>query len=62
MKIEHLAIWTEDLDLLRRFYMKYFDAECGEMYVNNSKKFSSKSARAVENLNRPGVVIYSLRF
>ncbi|HIT82154.1 MAG TPA: VOC family protein [Candidatus Caccoplasma merdavium] len=41
MKIEHLAIWVGDLERLRRFYMKYFDAECGEMYVNDVKKFSS---------------------
>ena len=25
MKIEHLAIWAGDLELLRRFYMKYFE-------------------------------------
>ena len=61
MKIEHLAIWTEDLDLLRRFYMKYFDAECGEMYVNNSKKFSSyfltfgKGGTRIELMHTPDI-------
>ena len=61
MKIEHLAIWTEDLDLLRRFYTKYFDAECGEMYVNNSKKFSSyfltfgKGGTRIELMHTPDI-------
>ena len=56
MKIEHLAIWTEDLDLLRRF-----DAECGEMYVNNSKKFSSyfltfgKGGTRIELMHTPDI-------
>ena len=34
MKIEHLAIWTDDIDLVRQFYMKYFNVSCGEKYVN----------------------------
>ena len=61
MKIEHLAIWTKDLNLLRRFYMKYFDAECGEMYVNNSKKFSSyfltfgKGGTRIELMHTPDI-------
>lgn len=41
MKIEHLAIWAEDIELLRRFYMKYFNMDCGDKYVNAKKKFTS---------------------
>jgi lactoylglutathione lyase len=41
MKIEHVAIWAGDLQLLREFYMKYFGLSCGEMYVNPKKDFSS---------------------
>jgi len=41
MKIEHLAIWVDDLELLRKFYMKYFNLECGEKYVNTNRNFSS---------------------
>jgi lactoylglutathione lyase len=26
MKIEHLAIWTNQLERLKDFYIKYFDA------------------------------------
>lgn len=41
MKIEHLAIWVEDLELLRQFYMKYFSVSCGEKYVNTKRNFTS---------------------
>ncbi len=41
MKIEHLAIWTSDLDNLRSFYEKYFGAVSGSKYHNPVKSFES---------------------
>ena len=41
MKIDHVAIWTTNLEGLRNFYMHYFDASCGEIYYNHSKEFRS---------------------
>lgn len=41
MKIEHLAIWVDDVELLREFYMKYFNFSCGEKYVNTKRNFTS---------------------
>jgi len=41
MKIEHVAIWVDDLETLREFYMGYFDLSCGNKYVNPKKNFSS---------------------
>ena len=41
MKIEHAAIWTADLEKLRRFYTGYFDGESGSRYMNPDKGFSS---------------------
>lgn len=41
MKIEHLAIWVDDIELLRNFYMKYFNVSCGEKYVNPKRGFTS---------------------
>ena len=41
MRIEHIAIWADDIELLRDFYCKYFNLECGDKYVNLKKKFSS---------------------
>lgn len=41
MKIDHIAIWAEDIELLRAFYTKYFNMECGTKYVKPIKKFTS---------------------
>ena len=41
MKIEHLAVWTRDIEVLRLFYEKYFGAEAGRRYVNPATGFSS---------------------
>jgi lactoylglutathione lyase len=41
MKIEHLAIWTKDLESLKEFYIKYFGMKCGEKYSNTKKHFAS---------------------
>ncbi len=41
MRIEHIAIWADDIELLRAFYTEYFDLECGDKYVNPSKNFTS---------------------
>jgi len=41
MKINHIAIWTNDLEKLRAFYQKYFEMKCGNKYVNVNKGFSS---------------------
>ena len=60
MKIDHLAIWAEDLELLRDFYLRYFDMTCGEMYHNPKKNFSSYFLRfpgggaSMELMNIPG--------
>lgn len=41
MKIEHIAIWTEDLEVMRDFYVKYFGLSCNNSYHNPNKNFSS---------------------
>lgn len=41
MKIEHIAIWTYDLERLRKFYETYFGAISGGKYTNPNKKFES---------------------
>jgi lactoylglutathione lyase len=42
MKIEHLALWTEDLERLADFYTTYFGAHAGPMYENPAKGFESR--------------------
>ena len=41
MHIEHVAIWTKNLERLRAFYELYFEAQSGEKYVNPNKGFES---------------------
>jgi lactoylglutathione lyase len=41
MRIEHVAIWTADLERLREFYENYFGATAGPRYENPRKQFLS---------------------
>lgn len=41
MRINHVAIWTENLETLRSFYAKYFNGSCGKRYHNPLKGFTS---------------------
>lgn len=41
MKIEHVAIWTRDIDRLQDFYERYFQARAGARYVNAGNRFES---------------------
>ena len=41
MRIDHIALWTTDLERCKRFYVDYFGAIAGENYVNPAKGFAS---------------------
>lgn len=41
MKIEHIAIWVENIEGMRRFYQRYFGAISNDKYVNPLKKYTS---------------------
>jgi lactoylglutathione lyase len=41
MHIEHIAIWTQNLEQLKEFYSHYFQAEAGSKYTNPDKGFQS---------------------
>ncbi|HVY80978.1 MAG TPA: VOC family protein [Steroidobacteraceae bacterium] len=41
MRIEHLALWTPDLERCQRFYVEYFAAVPGARYRNPAKGFES---------------------
>ncbi len=41
MKIEHIALWVNDLENTKAFYMKYFHASCNDLYTNEMRGFSS---------------------
>ena len=41
MKIEHLALWTNQLEAMKEFYCTYFGGVAGEKYVNHHTEFES---------------------
>ena len=41
MKLEHIAIWTSDLEKMKDFYLRFFELESNEKYYNPKKEFSS---------------------
>ncbi len=41
MQIEHVAIWTRDLERIRDFYETYFGAKSNTKYSSLKKDFSS---------------------
>ena len=58
MKIEHLAIWTCQLETLRDFYGRYFGANPSDFYHNPAKQFTScfltfASGARLELMHRP---------
>ncbi|MFP4364907.1 MAG: VOC family protein [Spirochaetia bacterium] len=60
MKIEHVAIWTKDIERLRSFYMKYFNAKSNDKYTNAAKSFESyflsfESGTRLELMQMPGI-------
>lgn len=41
MKIDHIAIWCDDLERMREFYTTYFACVANDIYRNTSKGYSS---------------------
>lgn len=41
MHIEHIAIWTTNLERLKQFYVMYFNVKAGNKYINPNKNFES---------------------
>lgn len=42
IRIEHVALWTEDIDRLAAFYQTYFNAGIGAHYTNPAKGYQSR--------------------
>ncbi len=41
MKINHIALWAKDIEKMRDFYEKYFQAKSNDKYINEKKGFQS---------------------
>lgn len=60
MKIEHIALWTRNLEKMKSFYERYFHAQAGEKYINTKKQFESyflsfESGSRLELMQMPSV-------
>ena len=64
MRLEHIAIWVDDIEQMRSFYEVYFDAKAGPQYTNPEKAFTSHfltfdSGARLEIMHRPKVSVHS---
>lgn len=60
MKIEHVAIWSRDIEGLREFYCRHFGCVAGPRYENPDTGFSSYFLRfaagaRLEIMQQPGL-------
>nr|WP_315028686.1 VOC family protein [uncultured Chryseobacterium sp.] len=63
IKVDHYAIWCNDLERMKKFYLHYFRMESNEKYVNPIKKYESyflnfkdDSSVRIELMKRPDIV------
>lgn len=62
MKIEHIAFWVNDLETMKNFYKKYFNASGNDRYHNPDKNFTSyflafDSGCRLELMNKPDITL-----
>lgn len=60
MKIEHIAVWTSNIEIMKNFYVKYFNAISNNKYTNEKKKFESyflsfESGTRLELMHNPSI-------
>ncbi|MDF2192557.1 VOC family protein [Paraflavitalea sp. CAU 1676] len=60
MTLEHVAIWTSQLEALKEYYIKYFGAVPNDKYTNEKKQFQSyflsfQSGARLEIMSRPDI-------
>jgi lactoylglutathione lyase len=60
MTLEHVAIWTDNIEALKDYYVKYFDGLANKKYTNETNQFQSyfltfKSGARIEIMSMPGI-------
>jgi lactoylglutathione lyase len=60
MKLDHVAIWTTRLELLKDYYVKYFNGMPNNKYTNKETGFESyfltfESGSRLEIMQKPGI-------
>ena len=61
MRIEHIGLWTADLEKMKEFYCDFFKATAGEKYHNQKSGFQSyflsfTDGARLEIMHREGVI------
>ena len=60
MTLEHVAIWTDHLEELKDYYVKYFGGIPNDKYINKNNQFESyfltfESGARLEIMTRPNI-------
>jgi lactoylglutathione lyase len=60
MKIDHIAIWSKNIEELKNFYVRYFGATAGGKYFNPKRNFESyfltfETGCRLELMQMPGI-------
>jgi lactoylglutathione lyase len=60
MHIHHIAIWTTDLERLKKYYNTYFQGQVGPKYTNSAKQYESyfitfDSGASIELMQNPAI-------
>ena len=60
MILEHVAIWTDKLEELKDYYVKYYEGTANNKYINEKKQFQSyfltfKSGARLELMTMPNI-------
>ena len=60
MVIDHVAIWTPQLEKLKDYYVRYFNGKSNEKYLNKERHFESyfisfDSGTRLELMQMPGI-------
>ncbi|SMP59818.1 VOC family protein [Anoxynatronum buryatiense] len=64
MRIEHVAMWTQNIEIMKTFYIDYFGGIAGDKYNNPRKSFESyfitfDSGARLELMQMPAVLLAS---
>ena len=66
LRIEHVALYTADLEATRDFFVRYFHATAGPLYHNPTKQFRSyfltfpSGGARLELMTRPALTAHAL--
>jgi lactoylglutathione lyase len=60
MHIDHIAIWTRNIEIEKEFFLKYFECTVNKKYINQAKFFSSyfitfEGGARIELMNRSDI-------